>query len=1231
MFPTHRPKPDIFAFQETHLEKSDETVIRTALGSQTLFSNGTNRSCGVLLGFNPRLKVEIIDMVLDKEGRYVVANLKVHDENITIVTVYLEPQLHLPETKKILTEITGIVAKFENTRVIYCGDYNILLDVNLDTNTSKPSSSGKVEFFNSFIDEQELTDIWWVQNPDTKRYKCFTNGRYLSQLDLFLVSRPMLTYVTDASIGLSYLSDHTPIYLDFQLDSTPSGKGLFRIPNFLLGECTYNTTIINTLTDFKKLNQNAEPDIRWDTAQAVIRGETIKFLATMKREKKNKIETLEAEVAQAVIERDTHSDHPDLVAHYSTKVKFLQIELQDAFQAEYAKKRKYNVARKYYQNGRSSRYYFRLPGRKYDSIKKIQNSEGVIISDSQEILDTTVKFYKSLYTQEQIPGQNDVLLNDIFLRHIPMDCISDAKFKALDAPITCNELYKALCTMKTDKSPGPSGLTVEFFRTFWSEISDLVTEAFQYAKEKGILAISERRGILRLVPKKNANLMTLKQWRPITLLNVSYKLLTKALSLRLKNVLPDLIHPDQKGFIQNRYIGDNVMDIYSIISQAEQDEEEYMLLLLDIQAAFDSVSWAFLHRVLEEYRFPASFIDWIKIIYKGKELCIVNNGHISTPIKPTKGLAQGDGLSPQLFVLVIETLALSIRENAALQGVRIGDFHKKIALLADDAILALKQNEISFNTLLQTLQHFATVSNLMVNREKSVLIPIGHNVENRVYTDSMKEFKIFDGEIFNYLGVDLVPSCRVGVSRTTNYANVTSYVDAKLQPRDNLNHNLLGRLLNLKAFIGSKMLYSFSMAPSPHSDFHPSLQCKLNNYVWSGGHHAMSCKLMYQPWDSGGMYMYSTVNQEHSLKLKWLNRLLLENDQFWQEQTKSCFTIPILMLLQANLAFKQVKYFCTDFLHMPVIWRDILRIWCKYNTCTMLRTPEMELLCGNRHINSTCINNGKLMLKYVDHGIYTVQDFLDHMDDIPKEFHYRLRVSNIYTGIPDEWKHSVQTVYYNPGPHMNFKVPLSVAQLNKNILQITMPKDIWMWTQWQTELDLPDLRLFWPSILQKRLHLTQITLRSFYVKYINRLYVLNPRLVQWGKSTTDKCSFCGLHRETVLHLYWECTKVLPLWQSTIDFCKTFVDPNANYCRNNCLLFGFDKPVVNLIMTLCKHTIHCGRVFKRPLDFKSLLTKIHSVKTHEFVAAHSILTLSVSKTMKYWGSLNMPEPFPALDV
>ena len=120
---------------------------------------------------------------------------------------------------------------------------------------------------------------------------------------------------------------------------------------------------------------------------------------------------------------------------------------------------------------------------------------------------------------------------------------------------------------------------------------------------------------------------------------MDYKILSKTLALRLATALPSLVHTDQKGFVRNRYIGDNVFELYSLITQAKQDDESGILMQLDIEKVFDSVSWHYLEQVMEMLFLPDSFIRWVRTLYRKKEIRILNNGYFSDPIYPSNGLA----------------------------------------------------------------------------------------------------------------------------------------------------------------------------------------------------------------------------------------------------------------------------------------------------------------------------------------------------------------------------------------------------------------------------------------------------------------------------------------------------------------------------------------------------------------------------------------------------------------
>ena len=142
-------RPDIFSFQETHSTPEVTGWWDSTFGQNTLYAHGTNSARGVLLGFNPKLDVTVVNSSTDSEGRYIVANLKVQGESLTIVAVYFEPDLSDQAVVRLWTKITKIVHKYENSRVMFCGDFNAILNQNIDTNQRYPKNRDRY-FANSW-------------------------------------------------------------------------------------------------------------------------------------------------------------------------------------------------------------------------------------------------------------------------------------------------------------------------------------------------------------------------------------------------------------------------------------------------------------------------------------------------------------------------------------------------------------------------------------------------------------------------------------------------------------------------------------------------------------------------------------------------------------------------------------------------------------------------------------------------------------------------------------------------------------------------------------------------------------------------------------------------------------------------------------------------------------------------------------------------------------------------
>lgn len=137
----------------------------------------------------------------------------------------------------------------------------------------------------------------------------------------------------------------------------------------------------------------------------------------------------------------------------------------------------------------------------------------------------------------------------------------------------------------------------------WNEIGILVLNSFNKAIQNGHISDEQGRACITLIPKPSKDHRFLKNWRPIALLNVDYKIVAKSLARSLKQVLPDLISPEQTGFLKNRFIGENIRCILDLINYCDSQSVPGALLFLDYEKAFDTLDLEFLYNTLSMFNF----------------------------------------------------------------------------------------------------------------------------------------------------------------------------------------------------------------------------------------------------------------------------------------------------------------------------------------------------------------------------------------------------------------------------------------------------------------------------------------------------------------------------------------------------------------------------------------------------------------------------------------------------
>ena len=199
---------------------------------------------------------------------------------------------------------------------------------------------------------------------------------------------------------------------------------------------------------------------------------------------------------------------------------------------------------------RTTKYFFNLERRNYNkkTISELRMENEMIIKNETQVLDAIEKCFKDLYTSASSATQEEY---DSFIRELCLPKLSDDERDELEGILTYDECKQVLETFQNDKPPDEDSFTIEFYKLFFELLGHNLVESFNEAYETNELSISQRRGIITLIPKEDGSLLDLSNWQPITLLNVDCKIATTAIDERIEASLPKLINSDQTGFIKD--------------------------------------------------------------------------------------------------------------------------------------------------------------------------------------------------------------------------------------------------------------------------------------------------------------------------------------------------------------------------------------------------------------------------------------------------------------------------------------------------------------------------------------------------------------------------------------------------------------------------------------------------------------------------------------------------------
>jgi hypothetical protein len=570
----------------------------------------------------------------------------------------------------------------ETTRnqVVWSGDFNCVEDGNLDRigPVKNHHLRGAVQI-RRYKDIHKLVDPYRIQFPEGREctFKATnTVNNIQSRLDRFYLPNKNTHHFHTKIVHTVPLSDHDMVVTKFKpIGMLNRGLPSWKFNTKLLEENEYLVQLEAILRDLIA-RENQFPHIFdfWETIKGRIKIFSIHFGAEKKKRDNEVLEAAERNLA--AFEAQENPDEYTLrdlrlgignLRKTSVDLLLLQNKL-DAIE---------------FDEQPSLYFYKRLENRREKStLEELLNDKNELITDQKGVLEEAKKFYTNLYKDEPV----DVMAQDEILQKIDKN-ISAANFQRLERDLTVPELKYALGKMKNNKTPGTDGIPSELYKQFQELLLPILLRVSKECELLNRMPQTQRDALIALLYKDKGEKKDLANWRPISLLNVDYKIITKALANKLQEALVDIINPNQTAGIPGRSINNNLWALRDLLDHSNENNIPIIILLLDQKKAFDMVNHAFLFKTMEKFGFGPKFINWIKTLYVDCSAYIQNNNFLSGKINIQRGVRQGCPISCYLYILVAETLAQAIRSDDQIHGYPlplVGSDPLKVAQFADD-------------------------------------------------------------------------------------------------------------------------------------------------------------------------------------------------------------------------------------------------------------------------------------------------------------------------------------------------------------------------------------------------------------------------------------------------------------------------------------------------------------------------------------------------------------------
>ncbi|XP_057811426.1 uncharacterized protein LOC131025643 [Salvia miltiorrhiza] len=707
-----------------------------------------------------------------------------------------------------------------------------------------------------------------------------------------------------------------------------------------------------------------------------------------------------------------------------------------------------------------------------------------------------IKFRKP---KEEGPGRDDRTMLEAIIDH----SVTEEQNANLIRIPEDEEVKASVFGMDASSAPGPDGFSGLFFQNCWSIIKEDICFAVRAFFLHSYLPAGCNASTLILIPKKD-QVDTVADLRPIILSNFFFKIISKLLATRLSAAAAVCVTPNQFGFISGRSIHDCiVLGSEGFNCMNRTGRRSNFACKIDIRKAFDTMSWGFILQVLQVNGFHETFIRWISVIFTSARISILYNGQLSGYFACSRGVRQGDPLSPILFGIAEDVLShlflncVHSRHLVPMDFSRGSHFPTHL-LYADDILIFCKASVRNAKKIKEILNLYGELSGQVCNPLKShvyfsskVATPLRNNIKREL------GFAIGSSPI-TYLGVPLF----TGRIRATYFMAIYDKIINKFARWKGLQLSMAGRICLVRLVIQSSVTHSMMIYRWPKSLIY-NLDKKCRNFIWTGSVDIKpSCPVswnrIYAPRAEGGLGVqsFSTMNKSYLMKMAWK---MVQGQDFAFAVLRTRY-LTLFGYAKLNIASSPYWTGIREHVNQLVdnsfsyvgkgsttyFWKDD---WLGYKLVDKLRIPTFMHEFLNQAIDD-----------YFFDGIWHfTEDFIIHCSDIVVD------ILLLPFGEEEDqrfWKSSLTG---------EVSAALAFAANNHCFPKVC-------WGSWIWEKFIPEHR----SLLTWRL--------------IHRRLPTQDILIRHGKMVgPNRCALCGRDEETISHLFWRCSEVKLAWHEFLEW------------------------------------------------------------------------------------------------